>query len=405
MKDTSAADATGSPWPRLWRMFLIGLCALILCSCQASPRRCDRAAVCNAPGYSSLPPEAYTGAPAQGPGPAPECAPMGPPGMELGVPLPYEAIGPWSPPGIARPWPPDEYIRDGGDFGLPARVGDQWEVQGLEVEDAIAHYDTLDGRTVVEPANPVYIYSPRFGAVRQVVSLVANEQMVQSAGVYMPVKLVRYEESLPALNNRQNIQANAEIAGRPPVAMRSRQGDGAMSSAVKAKGFHDGFKPYENLAIIRQGVYESAEMAFLASGVNAALAWTHTQAVQIILDRQTATAVHSDEKLELLFTVKPPAEPQLRVIKVASTPFAEPGEEVDFTIRFDNLGNQPLGNVTIIDNLSTRLEYIPDSAQCSRDAQFSTQPNEGDSVALRCEVTDPLEVGKGGVLRFRCRVR
>ena len=90
---------------------------------------------------------------------------------------------------------------------------------------------------------------------------------------------------------------------------------------------------------------------------------------------------------------------------MASTPFAQPGDEVDFTIRFDNIGNQPIGNVTILDSLSTRLEYVPDSAQCSVDAQFSTQPNEGDSVVVRCEVTKPLEPGKGGILRFRCRVR
>ena len=66
------------------------------------------------------------------------------------------------------------------------------------------------------------------------------------------------------------------------------------------------------------------------------------------------------------------------MVKVASTPFAKPGEEVDFTIRFDNIGNQPIGNVTILDSLSTRLEYVPQSAQCSVEAKFSTQPNEGE---------------------------
>ena len=107
-----------------------------------------------------------------------------------------------------------------------------------------------------------------------------------------------------------------------------------------------------------------------------------------------------------VYTVsEPPGNPKLRVVKVASTPFAQPGEEVDFTIRFDNVGNQPIGNVTILDSLNTRLEYVADSAQCSVDAKFSTQPNEGDSVVVRCEVTNPLEAGKGGILRFRCRVR
>ncbi|MFP4408962.1 MAG: hypothetical protein ACLFPW_10615, partial [Spirochaetaceae bacterium] len=98
-------------------------------------------------------------------------------------------------------------------------------------------------------------------------------------------------------------------------------------------------------------------------------------------------------------------KPRLRVVKSASEHFAKPGDELAFTIRFDNVGNQVIGNVTILDNLTTRLEYIPDSAQCSLDANFFTEPNEGGSVVLRAELVEPLEPGTGGVLRFRCRVR
>jgi uncharacterized repeat protein (TIGR01451 family) len=93
------------------------------------------------------------------------------------------------------------------------------------------------------------------------------------------------------------------------------------------------------------------------------------------------------------------------VIKVASTQFAAPGATIDFTIRFDNVGDDVIGNVTVVDNLTTRLEYVPDTAQCSVPAEFSTQPNEGESLALRWEITNPLERGQGGIIRFRCRVR
>ena len=93
------------------------------------------------------------------------------------------------------------------------------------------------------------------------------------------------------------------------------------------------------------------------------------------------------------------------MIKVASTPVAEPGDEVSFTIRFDNVGNQPIGSVQIVDSLTTRLEYVPGSAQCSLGAKFSTQPNEGESLVVRCVLSEPLPPGKGGVFRFRCIVR
>ena len=83
------------------------------------------------------------------------------------------------------------------------------------------------------------------------------------------------------------------------------------------------------------------------------------------------------------------------MVKVASTSFAEPGDEVDFTIRFDNVGDQTIHNVAILDSLSTRLEYIPNSAQCSLKAQFSTQPNEGESLVVRCQLSDPLKPATG----------
>jgi uncharacterized repeat protein (TIGR01451 family) len=102
---------------------------------------------------------------------------------------------------------------------------------------------------------------------------------------------------------------------------------------------------------------------------------------------------------------QPPANPKLRVIKVASTQMAQPGEMVAFTIRFDNIGNQTIRNVAILDNLSSRMEYLPATAQSSVEAQFVAQPNEGGSTVLRWQLAKPLEPGKGGVVRFTCRVR
>jgi len=72
--------------------------------------------------------------------------------------------------------PSNEYLCDGGDFGLPVGVRADWTVDGLEQEDAVAHYDTLDGRIVVTPSNRVCVYAPRFAAVRRVEGLQAHER-------------------------------------------------------------------------------------------------------------------------------------------------------------------------------------------------------------------------------------
>ena len=111
------------------------------------------------------------------------------------------------------------------------------------------------------------------------------------------------------------------------------------------------------------------------------------------------------EKGAAVYTLRSPDNPRLRIVKVASTAFAEPGDEVDFTIRFDNVGDQTIHNVAILDSLSTRLEYIPDSAQCSLKAQFSTPAQRGRFAAGPLPVDRSFEAGEGGVIRFHCRVR
>jgi uncharacterized repeat protein (TIGR01451 family) len=333
-------------------------------------------------------------------------APLGPPGMEYGVPMPFAPTGPWVPPGIARPWPQDEYLCDGGDQGLPAAVTPEGDVHGLGMEDAVAHFDTLDGRTLIEPSNKVCLYAPRFGAVRQVTGLVQNEHSDRSAGVETPTQLVRCDDVRGPRSSKQNLSASTDIGSKQITIYRSRQHEGRVSGALAVRGLQDGFQAYENLEVIRIGVAREAEMAVLAKGITAAATWSSKQAVQVVLDRQAAAAEVSDLAVGQVYTVKqPPANPKLRVIKVASTQLAEPGDTVSFTIRFDNVGNQTIGNVTILDNLTTRLEYIPNTAQSSVPAQFFCQANDGGSLVLRWEVTAPLQVGKGGIVRFNCRVR
>lgn len=333
-------------------------------------------------------------------------APLGPPGMEQGVPMPFSPAGPWVPPGIARPWPQDEYLCDGGDAGVPTGVTAEGEVRGLGMEDAVAHFDTLDGRTLVEPSNKVCVYAPRFGAVRQVTGLVQNEQSNRSAGFDTPTQIVRCDDVSGPRSSKQNLPASTEIGSKLVTIYQSKQHEGRISSALRVRALQDGFQVYENLEVIRVGVAREAEMPVLAKGINAAAVWSRNQAVQVILDRQAAAAETADQATGQVFTVnQAPANPKLRVIKVASTQMAQPGDSVSFTIRFDNVGNQTIGNVTILDNLTTRLEYIADTAQSSVPAQFFCQANEGGSLVLRWEVTNPLKPGQGGIVRFNCRVR
>ena len=126
---------------RLWRLAIIALGTLILCSCRgasvpvarpaAGPGGPSQAAPdATAEGYAALPPQAYSGMPPGGPCPAEPCL-AGPPGMEAGVPLPATCCGAWTPPGIVPPWPTDEYLCDGGEAGPPIRPAPERPGGGL----------------------------------------------------------------------------------------------------------------------------------------------------------------------------------------------------------------------------------------------------------------------------------
>jgi uncharacterized repeat protein (TIGR01451 family) len=389
--------------PGVWRLILIAICTLILCSCRgpASPHSSGM----SGQGSPALPQQASTGAVTPA-GYNQDQGPLGPPGWEMGIPLPYTPAGPWSPPGIAGPWPPDEYLADGGDHGVQVAVGAKGQIRGLEMEDTVAQFDTLDGRTIVEPSNEVELYSPRFRSVRQVVGVNESEQMIASSGVVQPERLVSTGDVGTPGSTKQNLHTVRQVGRKSITIARTRQGDGAISTAIGPAGFDNGFKPYENISVIRTGKFEAADRAWLARGTTAAITWVNNQAVQIMLDHKAASALVRDEKTDTLYSVdEPPAHPKLRIIKVASTPFAEVGDTVDFTLRFDNVGNQVIGNVVVMDSLTTRLEFVPGSAQSSLKAAFSTQPNEGGSAVLRWELAEPLPAGKGGVLRFTSRVR
>lgn len=368
--------------------------ALSLASCKS------RQVAPPAPGptIDGLPAAAYTGAP--------------PTGYEYGAqtpagpPLPYQVHGEWSPPSIATPWPPEEYLCDGGDKGSPVAVSPNWEVYGLGMEDTVAHYDALDGRTLVEPSNKVCIYAPRFGAVRVVSRIAANDKIDQAGGVERPQRLVKAERVAVPTSSLQRYQARGDVGTKIASGYRTRQGDGALSTALVAGSFQDAFLPFEDLSAIRNGIFDQSEKARLSEGVQAAIAWSEDVAVQAVLNGRIAIGVTQNERTEEVFTVKDLRNrPKLRVIKVASTQTAEPGEFVDFTLRYDNVGDQPLGNIVLVDNLTTRLDYVPDSAQSSKRAEFAVEPNEGDSLVLRWEIDEPLNPGDGGIVRFRCRVR
>ena len=312
----------------------------------------------------------------------------------------------WVPDGIACPWPPDEFICDGGDLNHDVHVKRDWTVVGLDQEDTVAHYDTVDGRTEVSASNCVCIYAPRFAAVRQVTSPLLYEAHERMAGVEKPVKLNIHEENRGAKTAVQPEQLVAQLGLDAAPSFRDRTRGIGVEQSTRLVLAADAFLPYENLLLIQRGQFDAHEKARLAQRVAAAETWTLNQAVQIIIDGKPAIEGRSTSAPQETVVYETEGKPRLRICKIADKSEAQVGEIINFTLRFDNVGDQQIGNVTVIDHLMPRLEYVEGSAQSSVKAEFKTEQKlAGDTLVLRWEVAEPLKVNEGGIIRFQARVR
>lgn len=306
------------------------------------------------------------------------------------------------PPDAAR----DELLCNGGDRETQVEVRKDWSVVGLHSGDTVAHYDTIDGHTYVEPSNDVCLYAPRFTSVRRVSGVLLHEQHQRSAGVELPMRTVQQEETQIATTAIQPLQPIRSMSVKGANSFREHTRGAGIDNLDVALGVEGNLQPYQEFSIIRRGVFDDTEKARLATVLQAAVAWSHDAMLQIVMDGKVAVEATSDVGMQEVHTYElAEGKSRLRVVKIADKQNAKPGDTVDFTIRFDNVGDQVIGNVTVIDDLSRRLEYIEDSQECSLKAEFFTQPNEGESLILRWEITDPMKVGDGGVVRFKCRVR
>ena len=357
----------------------------------------------------ALPPSAYTGQPAPGGyyaggHAAGHCEHCSPGSGHFQFSSHVEGMQ-WAPDGIALPWPHDEYLCDGGDRNEDVHVKQDFSVVGLDQEDTVAHYDTLEGKTEVSRSNKVCIYAPRFAAVRQVTAPIITEVHERMAGIQKADKLNLHDKTFIPTTAIQPEAPRGEQAIDLANVFRERRGGNELARTMAPYQARSEFLPFEDFDIIRRGIYEQGDKPRLAISALAAEVWLDKKAVQVVIDGKMAVEAAGTSGSQETRMYELEGKPRLRICKVASNSDAKVGETVDFTLRYDNVGEQTIGNVTIIDSLTTRLEYVDGSQSSSRKANFGTQENEGESLVLRWELIEPLKVNEGGIVRFKCRVR
>jgi uncharacterized repeat protein (TIGR01451 family) len=299
-----------------------------------------------------------------------------------------------------------EYLCDGGD--RRPRIG--WVAGGqiinIDPEDTVAEYRTpYDGKRLTV-SNRVCLFAPRYVEVRVVqaadgydasigyaamirehkANAYVGEQRGYSQHVYRSAELVREETRLKGMQSSQWVGDFYEVR--------------VLSGYVQSLGWASmtGLETLDSLTGVA-----SPELVKRTAFAETLTLERMPEVMAMVVGTGEVVAHWETRELRRVDTRE--GESLLVIEKSADKSAARVGEEVTFVIRYSNKGTQPVTNITIVDSLVTRLEYVPESADSDRPAIFTTRANSADSVELRWEIKDPLPAGKSGMVKFTCRIR
>ncbi len=300
---------------------------------------------------------------------------------------------------------PQEYVYDGGDRDPQARLREDLSVVGLDSEDTVIRFETQSGSVELQSGCRVPIYAPRFASTRKITPLGFSDHVVATQAALRDQKLGRMADALPPTKIRLRQGPLREDSVHVVESVRDRNRGVLVDKVIPAIAISDAFKPYEDLAIIRQGKLSTLDQIKLRRSVLAALSWSSVDELVVLVDNVEVELVENNNHPEETLTYELDGKPRVRLCKVASHQVAEPGDIIDFTIRFDNVGDQKVNNIVVHDSLAPRLEYVDDSQKTSLKSEFTSKANDVGSTVLTWTFSEAIRPGEGGYIRFQCEVR
>jgi len=299
----------------------------------------------------------------------------------------------------------DEYVCDGGDTGLPVHYNGH-ERMGLNTEDTVAEFVDHNGDEHVKASTRVCIYAPRFASVR-------NATAPQQGYTIDKVLGHQDQTSIAGFDTKQVLDEKVQLDEVRGLRMRSRSSgveaktfDGLVDQSLKANVHERLLGAYEDFRFIKEGQFDRADGAIIELAIAAALEWADDQGLQIYANDQSGQQVQGRFTAQDFTGVEDRrTKGDLQIVKVADKKVAQPGDVVTFTIRFDNTGDRELLGIRIVDNLSPRLEFVPESVDSDRDGKIDVEPNGEGGQVLSFEFAEPLAGKTGSYVKFQCRVR
>jgi uncharacterized repeat protein (TIGR01451 family) len=251
--------------------------------------------------------------------------------------------------------PEEECLMDGGDRDEPVGIAPDGRLTGLDSEDTVAEYRDSQGVKRLTVSNRVCLCVPRFAVLRQIMRLDLN-RLVLNPGSVRKTEAGSQLENLIGLTGHEAMEHLADVTARQSL---------------------------------------SEFQAMIGTTVVGRVEGTQFVKTRLVVADLSVIARQTPETKEC----------PLVLTKWCDRCEAEIGDEVEFTLKFSNPGGRAITDVIVSDSLTPRLEYVPGSAQSSRNAVFTTQPNESGSLILRWQINGTLQPGESGVVRFRAKIR
>ncbi len=315
--------------------------------------------------------------------------------------------------------PEEECLHDGGDQGNRAGFDADGRLAGVEPEDTVAEYTDSHGRRHVTHSNRVCLCVPRYAVLRGQTPL-SRYDSVQAVN---DARRVQFHERLdvltPPLQARKYEQLQGAHGRARPSVNEAVTGTGGLIHLEVLDAMDVPLGPIALLDTKAVRTLSEVERARLAKQMELARQLSNRVNVQgteqvvgtAVVGRveagpQVVRAEVETRDLTVCCNETPcPPDKPLVLIKCADRHAANVGDVVTFLLKYSNHGGRPITDVAVTDSLTTRLEYVPGSAQSDRPAVFTTQANEAGSVILRWEISGRLMPGTSGVVRFQARVR
>lgn len=299
----------------------------------------------------------------------------------------------------------DEYLCDGGNRE-PSNLREPPHVSGLETEDTLVQYNTIQGQQKIKYSNPVCVYAPRFSEVRSTSNIRQNVNIDKVSGAYD----LAYGSNLktkvePGLEQRETKPSEADVRNRAS-GYEARVHEGYVGQRQAADRHTELLSPENELNFVHTSTDQSTTRALFLNSIQSAAYWTRDLYPQITASKAGGNELNSIFKAAGMDGVEINGKQgDLVIIKQADLQEAQVGEEITFTIQFRNTGTEPVSEVTIADNLTPRLGYIDGSQTSNIAADFAAEDNGEGSSVLTWILAEPLPGGAQGKITFKAVVR